>query len=136
MDSVAAKLSKLVREAYITAMHEGIRANTIVLNKKFAKLKGFPLVFDTTYMDIPPMIFALEAFVAEDIPDEFSFSVLESPTTRREQVILQTTKRVRAETARQMQAMIKERCVAGGIYPAFVANVLEQVTKEILEETE
>lgn len=40
---------------------------------------------------------------------------------------------VRNETVRKMQEDIKERCIKGGIYPAFVKNVIETVAKEIVE---
>ena len=36
----------------------------------------------------------------------------------------------------KMQTMIKEECIAGGIYPAFVARVVENVGKKLLEDTE
>ena len=42
--------------------------------------------------------------------------------------------RVKADTVNKMYLMIKERCVKGGIYPAFVASTITQVAKEMLEE--
>lgn len=42
-------------------------------------------------------------------------------------------KNVTADTVRKMQSLIKERCIKGGIYPAFVANVIDQIAKEMLE---
>ena len=41
-----------------------------------------------------------------------------------------------ADTIRKMQSMIKEECLAGGIYPAFVASVVERVGKKLLEDIE
>lgn len=41
--------------------------------------------------------------------------------------------RVKADTVRKMHTEIKERCIKGGIYPAFVARTIENVAKEILE---
>lgn len=41
---------------------------------------------------------------------------------------------VRADTVNEMYSMIKERCIKGGIYPAFVASVVTEVAKELLEE--
>ena len=38
-----------------------------------------------------------------------------------------------ADTVKKMQELIKERCIEGGIYPAFVARTIDQVAKEILE---
>ena len=38
----------------------------------------------------------------------------------------------RADTVRKMHSLIKERCIAGGIYPAFVESTIEKVAKEML----
>lgn len=42
-------------------------------------------------------------------------------------------KKLRADTVRNMHSLIKERCIKGGIYPAFVAGVIDQIAKEMLE---
>lgn len=44
--------------------------------------------------------------------------------------------KTKADTVKQMQTMIKEECLAGGIYPAFVARVVERVGEKLLEDTE
>ena len=36
-------------------------------------------------------------------------------------------------TVRAMQSEIKDRCIKGGIYPAFVARTIDQIAKEMLE---
>ena len=41
----------------------------------------------------------------------------------------------RADTARKMHSMIKERCIKGGLWPAFIANVVDTVAKELSEVT-
>ena len=41
--------------------------------------------------------------------------------------------KTKVDTVKRMQTMIKEECIAGGIYPAFVARVIENVGKKILE---
>lgn len=38
-----------------------------------------------------------------------------------------------ADTVRKMHTEIKERCIKGGIYPAFVARTIDQIAKELLE---
>lgn len=43
-------------------------------------------------------------------------------------------KQIEADTIKKMQSMIKEECLAGGIYPAFVAKVVENVGKKLLED--
>lgn len=40
------------------------------------------------------------------------------------------------DAVREMQEAIKERCIKGGIYPAFVKRAIEGVASEILEEIE
>lgn len=37
------------------------------------------------------------------------------------------------DAVRKMQDTIKERCIKGGIYPVFVASVVDNVAKEMLE---
>ena len=39
-----------------------------------------------------------------------------------------------ADTVRKMQERIKEHCIKGGIYPAFVASTIDQIAKEMLED--
>ena len=41
---------------------------------------------------------------------------------------------IKADTVHKMQSMIKEECIAGGIYPAFVARVVERVGNKLLED--
>lgn len=43
-------------------------------------------------------------------------------------------RKCQANTVQKMQAMIKEECIAGGIWPAFVARVVERVGNKILED--
>lgn len=38
------------------------------------------------------------------------------------------------DAVHKMQTMIKEECLKGGIYPAFVARVVENVGKKLLED--
>ena len=42
-------------------------------------------------------------------------------------------KKERADTVRKMVELIKERCIKGGIYPAFVASTIDQIAKEMEE---
>lgn len=38
------------------------------------------------------------------------------------------------DAVRKMQEAIKERCIKGGIYPAFVSDVVANVARELLED--
>lgn len=40
---------------------------------------------------------------------------------------------IKADTVRKVHSEIKDRCMKGGIYPAFVASTIDQITKEMLE---
>lgn len=42
--------------------------------------------------------------------------------------------KTKADTVKRMQSMIQEECIAGGIWPAFVARVIENVGEKLLEE--
>lgn len=37
------------------------------------------------------------------------------------------------DAVQKMQEAIKERCLKGGIYPAFVASTIDKVSREMLE---
>jgi chromosome segregation ATPase len=41
---------------------------------------------------------------------------------------------IKADTVRKMHSEIKERCLKGGIYPAFVASTIDQIAKEMMED--
>lgn len=47
---------------------------------------------------------------------------------------IQKNRTIEADTVRETHSEIKERCIKGGIYPAFVARVVEEVAKEIANE--
>ena len=47
--------------------------------------------------------------------------------------MIPTVESVRADTVREMHSKIKERCIKGGIYPAFVARTIDQIAKEMTE---
>ena len=40
----------------------------------------------------------------------------------------------KTDAVRKMQSEIIKRCIKGGIYPAFVASTIDQITKEMLYE--
>ena len=39
----------------------------------------------------------------------------------------------KTDAVRKMHSRIIERCIKGGIYPAFVASTIDQIAKEMLE---
>lgn len=71
-------MQDLILEGYKQALKEGISANTVILNKKFAKVKPFGFSYYGNFMQMPPMIAGLEAVDSDEIPDDFSFLILEA----------------------------------------------------------
>lgn len=68
---------------------------------------------------------------------EKTLQIVENLTDKWEEAVNQVnhiTDVTKADTVHKMQSMIKEECLAGGIYPAFVARVVERVGEKILEE--
>jgi hypothetical protein len=50
-----------------------------------------------------------------------------------EKAVAKAIEQTKKATVRKMQSEIKERCIKGGIYPAFVARTIDQIAKEMLE---
>jgi hypothetical protein len=50
-----------------------------------------------------------------------------------EKAVAKAIEQTKKATVRKMQSEIKERCIKGGIYPAFVARMIDQIAKEMLE---
>ena len=46
--------------------------------------------------------------------------------------LTEENERLRADTVRKMHSEIKDRCIKGGIYPAFVASTIDQIAKEMI----
>ena len=70
----------------------------------------------------------LRADVAKEFTCGFAkpHKVLECP-------IFDEIERTKADTVRKMHSEIKERCIKGGIYPAFVASTIAQIANEMEE---
>lgn len=45
------------------------------------------------------------------------------------------SRKLNADTVREMQERIESRCIKGGIYPVFVKRVIDQVAKELIDGT-
>ena len=78
-------LPDLIWEAYKVSLKKDIRANTVMINKRLAEVKGFVHMFGATYGEMPPLICGLEAYVTDELPEEFAFGLVEAPKTKREQ---------------------------------------------------
>lgn len=99
-------LVDLMQEARNKALQEGIKANTVVLDANFAKINGFELPFFYSTLTLPPMICGLECRITKgELPEGYSFSVLEVPTTEREALIAQTRQSVAKEIFSEIEAL-------------------------------
>ena len=79
-------LTELIWEAYTEAIKNDIKANTVMVSKRLAKVNRFVHFFGNGYGDFPPLICGLEAYVTDELPEEFAFGVVEAPMTQREAV--------------------------------------------------
>ena len=88
-------LLKSVMDCYHEAIREGIKANSIVINKNMVKVPGMVGVW-------PTMICGLNCYVtADDLPDGYSFAVVEDenkPKTNAD--------RIRAMTDEELEAFL------------------------------
>lgn len=81
----------MIREAHVLAMKEGIKANSIVINKKFVKVPSVWINICGSPRQLPAMICGLECYFTDnEFPDNYSFAVVEKPQTERERLIEKT----------------------------------------------
>ena len=124
-------LEDLIWEAHKTALHNGIRANAVMINKRIAKTSGFAHAFAGGLMDIPPMICGLEAFVTDEIPGEFAFGLVEVPMTQREKVYREGYEagvRELAERLKRYYASLPIKTM-----PSVVEHHIDRKMEELLE---
>jgi hypothetical protein len=84
MEAVKESWYKSVVDAYHQAMQEGIKANTIVINENMAKVESFPMRTPIGGgVIVPAMVCGLNVvFTKDELPDGYSFAVLENPNNR------------------------------------------------------
>ena len=76
---------ELVRKVRAAAFQEGIKANTIVINKNMVKVDSFPFTGVNGYdFHIAPTMFCgmNVVFTKDELPDGYSFAVFEGPENR------------------------------------------------------
>lgn len=136
LDGATKRLEDFIWEAWREALKEGIRANTVLINKHFAKVNEFPFAFMDRSGSLPPMICGLEVHISNELPDGYDFAVLETPETEREKLIRQT----RADTVKKMQEKLKKRLYDNPCLftqQRYIVDAdIDQIAKEILEGTQ
>lgn len=135
-------LPELIWEAQLEATKNNIRANTVVISKRLAKVNRFVQTFDfgISYKEFPPLVCGLEAYITDEMPDELGFGLLEAPTTQREQVFEDGRKTGYKEGYEQGVKDFAEKLqkfydnYRGSTYSAVVAYHIEQIKKDLLKE--
>lgn len=85
--SLGKSLTEYIFEARQAALKEDIKANTVMISKRLAKVNRFVQSFvPSSYAEFPPLICGLEAYVTDEMPKEFAFGLVEAPMTQREAV--------------------------------------------------
>ena len=88
-------IGEVILEAKRVSVKENIKANSIILNEHYVKT---PHLFVGDGF-LPPMICGLEIYMtADELPDEYAFSLLEKTQTERERLC----GKVRNETAQDV----------------------------------
>lgn len=73
----------MIVKAQMTALQEGIEANTIVINKDMVKVSEFWFGEGRTARCVPAMICGLNVYFTKgDLPPNYSFAVLKGPENR------------------------------------------------------
>lgn len=97
---------EMVMEAGKHALKEGIKANSIIINKDFVRVKKSWINNGFSYSELPDMICGLECYLTDnDLPENYSFAVVEKPQTERERLI----EKIKSDTAREiLTELLKE----------------------------
>jgi hypothetical protein len=135
-DLLDAKISleDLIWDAHKTALHNGIRANTVMINKRLAKTSAFVQSFGGGVMDIPPMICGLEAYVTDEIPNEFAFCLAEAPETKSEKIRAAERRLGYEQGVKEMQERLTSYFRKyNEVDDDFVNESIDQIAKEMLE---
>ena len=91
--------TEMVMQAVKHALKEGIKANSIIINKDFVRVKKSWINNGFSYSELPDMICGLECYLTDnDLPENYSFAVVEKPQTERERLIEKT----KSDTAREI----------------------------------
>lgn len=109
-------LIKQIQVAESIAIQEHIKANTILINEEYAKVKPFIHVFPWGGLGYsPPMICGLEVKTTSVLPEGYMFAVMQSPETEREAFEEQVRKDTAKKIVEKLKASIKEQSANGFI---------------------
>ena len=124
-------LEEWISEAYFKALHEGIKANTVIINEHFAKVNEFPLTFGMSTSLLPPMICGLQVYVSRDLPDGYDFGLVEAPMTEREAIAFNAKREVAREIFEEIEELLKRTCKKG--YCGSISDLFAELKKKYTE---
>lgn len=122
VDDIAKSLQEWMWEAHKKGIKEHIEANTVLIDKHFAKTNR---IF-VGNLNIPPMICGLEIKLTEELPDGYSFALVEAPETERERIIKNTTSEVASEIFTDIEGIFNRYCKD---YKYSIADVLLDIAE-------
>lgn len=107
-----------IKEANNIAAKESIKANTVFINNRFAKVKEHVReqrfndgISSYEYeLDVPPMICGLEAYFTDELPEEFAFAVTNTPQDTRSKY-----EKLKAENEELKQQLESIKQIIGGL---------------------
>lgn len=99
-------------EALKIANRENIKANSVIINKNFVKTPDLHMIGGV----LPPMICGLEmTLTADELPENYSFAVLEAGKTEREKLVEVTENK----TAKEIYLWLKEHTFESSIIETY-----------------
>ena len=104
----AKSLADLIIEARKTALKEQIIANTVIIDKTFAKVNDIYFVIGGDILHIPPMICGLEVRLTDELPAGYDFALVEAPETEREKIIRTAKTEIASEIFEELEKWLGE----------------------------
>ena len=127
-------LADMIAEAYMKALKEDIKANTVIIDEHFAKVNAFDFAFGRDVMHLPPMICGLEIQVSDELPDGYDFAVLEVPETERDRLIRKTKSEVAREIFEEIERNVVTFEMPYQILHCIPQHYITTLKKKYLEE--
>lgn len=134
ISDTAKSLADLIFEARKTALKEEIRANTVLIDKTFAKVNDIHFLCGRDILHIPPMICGLEVRLTDELPDGYDFALVEAPETERERIVRQAKSEAIDDFVKRLLDAFPEcnrdnRCPA--IYYDDYREIIEQLAEKM-----
>lgn len=108
ISDTAKSLADFIFEAKKTALKEEIKANTVLIDKTFAKVNDILFVVGRDILHIPPMICGLEVRLTDELPDGYDFALVEAPETEREKIIRTAKTEIASEIFEELEKWLGE----------------------------